>query len=100
MLLSARNFLNRNSAEHAGANAGQAYAVVIILVLWYLSSSGRLPFCGYTTGGLALLTFLGLRLGCEYYMGQRWDHFQHKRDALQRAGLTVVQAFEKIRDGQ
>lgn len=98
MLLSAKKFLNRNDAANAGAQTGQAYAAIIILILIYASYQDYLPFCGYSTAVVCLVTYLGLRMGCEYYMGQRWDHFQRKRNALQAQGSSAVAAFEKVRD--
>lgn len=98
--LNAKKFLNRHDAEHAGQETGQQYALVIIIVLLYMSYSGMLPFCHFTTALLALAIFVAFRTGFEYYMGCRWDHHQSKRERLQNEGMDAVQAFEAVRDGQ
>lgn len=103
MLLSAKKFVHKNDAEHAGAIAGQAYAVVLILVLmcviyFDMSKYSDVESILISVFAFSICAFIGLRTTCSRYMGHRWDIYQLQRDKLQESGMTAVQAFEKVRD--
>lgn len=98
MFHSARSFIDREDAVTAGRHAGGAYALVILIVLAFMTMTDNIHFTGSQNLFLGAAIIIGLRVGMEMWAGHRWDHYEQKRQNIMRhEGVTWQDAFDRVR---
>lgn len=97
MFISASNFIDRTDATAAGRHYGDIYALVVLVILAFLVYNDWVTLSPEQTMFVGAAVIVGFRTGAEFLLGMSWDHYEHHRTKLMRAGVDSQTAFETVR---